>query len=538
MQLSALLEEGLRNDRAETVRGAHIVEALNGKVSTFLTVFTSILTQYDKQIYANEVKRGGGGNIYRLSLWFAALDRARANVQGAMNDDSKEAVAKLKDAISKEFTKGNPGDKMIRVLDAYLTKGTLPKIPISKEVKAAMAAERQAAKAAKAAGKKPSDVALAAESLLDSKDVVLVEGKLSDWEFELPSGATKLKVDKNGRFTGTVSGRVDAPPDDAGKSKSGTFTGSVSGAFYKSDWDTLVKSLSVDLDDVTITAVGLPTWIYTADPKGPLKIDHNEAEVAITAKGGKDLTPKLFLGAPPSLLFDAQVTGIKMSKMEGLEEAQPGMAVADEEETKPGAFKISSKALAILKQMGEVPEGALFKAQRKVIDDLSSDDLNTLFGADSQDKAQDFIAGSPKKAFLKWLSMATRVSPKLGKLIRAQPENAALLFYVTVARISGRDMADIVLKRYFETESDHVGAVKARMKVEELEEAIIEAKLDSEYDIADAIEEFENIVKTMRSRLSRAQTGKGDDAWLKQSIGEELSRMEQQTRLLRRLIGS
>ena len=43
---------------------------------------------------------------------------------------------------------------------------------------------------------------------------------------------------------------------------------------------------------------------------------------------------------------------------------------------------------------------------------------------------------------------------------------------MTVLRVSGRDMADIILKRYFETETDHIGAVKAKMKVEELEDAL------------------------------------------------------------------
>lgn len=217
--------------------------------------------------------------------------------------------------------------------------------------------------------------------------------------------------------------------------------------------------------------------------------------------------------------------------------AQPTLALPNEDETKQGSFKISSKALSLLKKnLGDdwKPEQALFKVQRKVIDDLSAAELSELFGADSMDKAQDFIASGPRKAFTKWLAMTSRVSQKLAKLVRSAPENASLLFYLTLVRVSGRDMADTILKRYFETESDHVGAVKAKMKAEELEESIIEARAGDELDVENAIDEFENITKTMRNRVAYMKSGKGDAEWLNKAILDEVRRIEQQAKILRR----
>lgn len=185
MSIAQLLEESLapaardygpRIDEGDEGRTwAHLVEALNGKVSTFLTVFTSILVQNDQDEARNPKKRGYNPN--RLPAYLGAIDRIKQRVSDVLDDDSKEAAQKLLDAIDVAFTPGNPGDKLRRVVRAYIEKGTLPKIPISKQVKAQMAAERAAAKAAKAAakGNKPSEMAQAAEALLDSPEIVITE---------------------------------------------------------------------------------------------------------------------------------------------------------------------------------------------------------------------------------------------------------------------------------------------------------------------------------------------------------------------------
>lgn len=163
------------------------------------------------------------------------------------------------------------------------------------------------------------------------------------------------------------------------------------------------------------------------------------------------------------------------------QETDPAMAIAGVDgPTKPGAFKVSSKALAMLKDVPgfQSPDSALFTNLKKLVFDLSLSEVAKAFGEEDISDAQDYVAKAPRQAFNKWLTHVGKVSPKIGKRIRSAPDNAALLFYTFVSRLSGRDMADIILKRYFETESDHIGAVKARMKVEELEEAIAAAKAD------------------------------------------------------------
>lgn len=200
MSLASLLEEGLRaelsedkvfpnrlfsfddSELAEDIELPFLLEATNGKVSTFLVVFSSMLTQYDQQLSKGERKRGRS-NIYRLGHYLDALDRARAQVQGVINDDSKEAVAKLRDAIASVFhDNDNPGKKLLKVIDAYIEKGTLPKIQVSKETKAKIAAEKKAAKGA------PADMPMAAESLA-YRGVLITERLI-----ELPAGQSKVEA--------------------------------------------------------------------------------------------------------------------------------------------------------------------------------------------------------------------------------------------------------------------------------------------------------------------------------------------------------
>ncbi len=168
-------------------------------------------------------------------------------------------------------------------------------------------------------------------------------------------------------------------------------------------------------------------------------------------------------------------------------EVDPALSSGTEEKGKPGAFKVSSKALHLMKQIPgfEAPDAALFTQVKKLVHDLSLAEIAKSFGEDDVAKAQDFVAKSPRQAFNKWLLHITRISPKLGKRIRTAPDNAALIFYTVVTRFSGRDMADLILKRYFETESDHPGTVKARMKVEELEEELEAATQDLQRRIGD-----------------------------------------------------
>lgn len=149
-----------------------LVEMNDAKMDSFFVVFRSILIQYDKAL--NEKERTN--NNARLGLWMRALNKAMDHVKGM--EDNDETVKKLRVAITKEFISDYPpGSKFIRVIDNYLNKGQFPKIPISKEVKAAIAAEKAAKKALKNSPKttpKP-EMNMAAESVSGSLSSQLQE---------------------------------------------------------------------------------------------------------------------------------------------------------------------------------------------------------------------------------------------------------------------------------------------------------------------------------------------------------------------------
>jgi len=80
---------------------------------------------------ARETKRGGRGNIYRLGHFLKALHNIEDSVRGFKGDDMSTAI-QIRAAIDTNFTSGNPGDKLRKVIDAYIERGTLPKYPVSK----------------------------------------------------------------------------------------------------------------------------------------------------------------------------------------------------------------------------------------------------------------------------------------------------------------------------------------------------------------------------------------------------------------------
>ena len=848
----------------ETGEPLSLLEAMNGKISTFLTVFSSMLTQYDQLLIKNETKRGGRGNIYRLSLWFEALDKVKQRVSSMLGDDSTDAIKALRAAVDKEFTSGNPADKFRKAMDAYIEKGTLPKIPISKEVKAQVQAEKKAAKEAAARAKADKvttgpeklkaegydgvsiSTTLDGASRLDEADgewwIHALGGlsKISTGPFKSANEAKKYAKDRGlekGSFKNSGNGWVSdsyevstkppregrdivaprgkAPWEDierldelgggrysgggrggdprwmeakyAGQAKDGTsfrkgervlyfpntksfFVGkqaekewkdflSAKGdeegmpyaesrldeVFGKGDYDgeadaiqnfiakhekkgawslliypmkskwrysttnpqgggggsieasvktafaagsriggkfadlkgdemlhvailqrsgkvktfetpvaspkltegfdssglsgQLEEALSeplheeqtahhhydgknwyVDTGFVSASEKAMPGFSLSHMGMGEVSLKGPDGEIEFDRMRGKDfpgqvgrshklydnkdgaLIKKLIaamksksqemkaegldeanlsssssyqeikkeagkwaksfaadlmkkirpkpksiavvnpdMGKPMAswdyrihsklditlasgetlsafvsmnvsdgecsgnvtlddkwggtmatarretrdqatwVLVDELATHLSRGERnESLDEAQrgaAGLAFDDEDAaTKPGAFKISSKAMAIYKgalgDQWEGPESTVFKRYHGVITGLSQQDLLDLFDAERMDLAQDMIASKPKAAFNKWLARTAKVSPALGKLVRARPDWSSILFYMTVMRVSGRDMADIILKRYFETETDHIGAVKAKMKVEDLEEAI------------------------------------------------------------------
>lgn len=123
--------------RAESIEeGEDLTEANNGRVSTFLTIMMSELTQLDRKLHASETKRGGRGNIYRLGHYMDAMDKVAEAVKGDKESDSPEAMGKLKAAIGKQFESDfPPAKKTIKQIDAFLTSGRLPKVTIEKPSK-------------------------------------------------------------------------------------------------------------------------------------------------------------------------------------------------------------------------------------------------------------------------------------------------------------------------------------------------------------------------------------------------------------------
>ena len=780
----------------ETGEPLSLLEAMNGKISTFLTVFSSMLTQYDQLLIKNETKRGGRGNIYRLSLWFEALDKVKQRVSSMLGDDSTDAIKALRAAVDKEFTSGNPADKFRKAMDAYIEKGTLPKIPISKEVKAQVQAEKKAAKEAAARAKadkvqggperlvagqgrpgqkfdyggvtisttlhdiggKNEDIERLdelgggrysgggrggdprwmeakhagqakdgtsfrkgervlyfpntksffvgkqaekewkdflstkgdeegmpyAESRLDEvfgkgdydgeADAIQnfiakhekkgawslliypmkskwrysttnpqgggggsieasvktafaagsrIGGKFADLKgdevlhvailqrsgkvktFETPVASPKLTEGfdssalsgqleealseplheeqtahhhydgKNWYVdTGFVSASEKAMPGfslshmgmgefslkgpdgeiEFDRMRGKDFPGQVgrSHKLYDNKDGALIKKLiaamkgksqemkAESLDEANLSSsssyqeikkeAGKWAKSFAADlmkkirpkPKSIAVVNPDmgkpmaswdyriHSKLDITLASGETLSAFVSMNVSDGecsgnvtlddkwggtmatarretrdqatwVLVDELATHLSREpRSESLDEAQrgaPGLAFDDEDvATKPGAFKISSKAMAIYKgalgDQWEGPESTVFKRYHGVITGLSQQDLLDLFDAERMDLAQDMIASKPKAAFNKWLARTAKVSPALGKLVRARPDWSSILFYMTVMRVSGRDMADIILKRYFETETDHIGAVKSKMKVEDLEEAI------------------------------------------------------------------
>jgi len=149
--------------------------------------------------------------------------------------------------------------------------------------------------------------------------------------------------------------------------------------------------------------------------------------------------------------------------------------------TRQGAFKLSDKELQMFSKEGITPDKMLFSGQQKVFMDIPRDKLPEVIGAVDIPDAQDELNRNPKGAIQKFMLNIGKVSPKAGKMLRAVPENAALYFYLYAMRVSGRDMANILLKRYLTTHQAFK-PVK-REDVEEPEET--------------SLEEMSSIVKTI-----------------------------------------
>lgn len=117
---------------------AHAVMQIRGiskkgraTVEVFLAVLTSKLTQYDMSESRKEMKRRIPTNIYRLGLLFEASEKVRNDMtkQKLLNEDTPEALEKLKKSLNTHFTRGfRPVKTVITRIDKYIQTGKIPSL--------------------------------------------------------------------------------------------------------------------------------------------------------------------------------------------------------------------------------------------------------------------------------------------------------------------------------------------------------------------------------------------------------------------------
>jgi len=191
------------------------------------------------------------------------------------------------------------------------------------------------------------------------------------------------------------------------------------------------------------------------------------------------------------------------------QKTRAGLDMGDlDKPTRPGAFKISSKTLKAFKKAGLMvnPEDYLFKSQRDIISKIPREKLATVWGADNMADAQDVIARSPKQAFRTWLKNVGKVEPRLAKGIRKFPELAPLWFYVVLTRVSGRAMADEILKQFFMTDASQ--SWRGKIKKEDRDSLGEEREYASPRQKGDVVR-IENMLNWMEDHIKSARSALG-----------------------------
>ena len=103
-------------------------------VEAFLFMLTSRLTQYDMRLSMKD------GNIYRLGLLFAALEKVRKDVLDVAKSQEPEALERLKQSLNTRFKTLKPVDRTIKDIDAFLATGKPPRFPLAVAPKGEVAA--------------------------------------------------------------------------------------------------------------------------------------------------------------------------------------------------------------------------------------------------------------------------------------------------------------------------------------------------------------------------------------------------------------
>lgn len=106
----------------------------DGRVSTFMMVLRSKLTQYDAAQQKRSLARGHGMNIYALGHYLEAASKIEKAVSKVKDRDDEEALGILRKAILKFFTESGgvpdlpPVRNTVKQIDAFLSSGTLPSL--------------------------------------------------------------------------------------------------------------------------------------------------------------------------------------------------------------------------------------------------------------------------------------------------------------------------------------------------------------------------------------------------------------------------
>lgn len=96
----------------------------DGTVQSFLTVLSSLLTQFDSK---QSGKRGY--NPHALGIYMGALGDLRHDVSSVAHLDTPEAMAKLKKAAGRKFSENFPPlVKLMKKIDAWLAHQEKPSI--------------------------------------------------------------------------------------------------------------------------------------------------------------------------------------------------------------------------------------------------------------------------------------------------------------------------------------------------------------------------------------------------------------------------
>lgn len=99
-------------------------------VALFLEILKSYLTQYDQKEEQKERSKGYAVNIYRLGILFKALDEVRDELKPYMDDDSKEAMDKLKASMDEHFhvNQLSATRKLLKQIDAWVNDKKAPRL--------------------------------------------------------------------------------------------------------------------------------------------------------------------------------------------------------------------------------------------------------------------------------------------------------------------------------------------------------------------------------------------------------------------------